>query len=73
MVNVTDKMIALFVGGILAAALIPVGLQQLSTGAVGLTNISGTGVNVDASVIALYGIISIAVIVAVVILFFKAI
>jgi len=62
MADLTDKMVGLFVGAILAGALIPTALQQLAGG-----NTSG----LDASVIALYGVISIAVIVAVVVVFFK--
>ncbi len=64
MASVSDKVVAIFVGAILAAALIPVSLQMLAT-----ANVSG----LDASTAALYGVISIAVIVAVVILFFKMI
>lgn len=61
---ITDKLVGVFVGAILAAALIPVALQQLAT-----ANLTG----LDASTIALFGVIAIAIIVAVVILFFKMI
>ena len=61
---VTDKLVAVFVGAILAAALIPVALQQLAS-----ANLTG----LDASTVALFGVIGIAIIVAVVILFFKMI
>lgn len=69
MADVSDKMIGIFVAAILTAALIPVAILQLANAT--LTNISGSGVNVDASVIALYGVLSIAVIVVIVVLFFK--
>lgn len=64
MAGITDKMIGIFIGAILAAALIPVALQNLAT-----ANTTG----LDTSVIALFGVISIAIIVAVVIVFFKMI
>lgn len=64
MADMTDKLIGLFVGAILAGALIPVALQQLAAG-----NTTG----LSASTIALYAVISIAVIVAVVIAFFKTV
>lgn len=69
--KIIDTLIGVFVGAILAAAMIPLALQQLS-GAV-LTNISGSGVNVPAAQIALFGVIAIAVIVVVVVMFFKLI
>ena len=68
---VTDKLVAIFVGAILAAALIPVALQQLAAAV--FINFSGESVNVPAEQIALYGVIAIAVIVVVVIIFFKLI
>lgn len=64
MVDITDKVISVFIGAILAAALIPVALQQLAT-----ANTTGF----DSATLALFGVISIAVIVAVVVLFFKMI
>ena len=64
MADMTDKMVGIFVGAILAAALIPVSLQMLAT-----ANTTG----LSTAVIALFGVISIAIIVAVVILFFKQI
>lgn len=64
MADMTDRMVSLFVGAILAAALIPVALQQLASG-----NLTG----LDPAVAALYGVIAIAIIVAVVVVFFKVI
>lgn len=71
MADVSDKMIALFVGAILTAALIPVAILQLGNAV--FTNISGSGTDAAAEVIALYGVIAIAVIVAIVVIFFKQI
>ena len=80
MVDMTDKMVAIFVGAILAAALIPVSLQMLAGGIVadnitkyGGYNWTGTDTIVNPAILALYGVISIAVIVVVVVLFFKQI
>lgn len=64
MADMTDKMVGIFIGAILAAALIPVALQSLAT-----ANTTG----LSSSVIALFGVVSIAIIVAVVIAFFKLI
>ena len=69
--KIINVLVGVFVGAILAAALIPVALQQLT--AADFTNVSGTGVDVDTSIVALYGVIGIAVIVVVVVLFFKLI
>ena len=69
--KIVDTLVGVFVGAILAAVLVPIALQQLA-GAV-LTNISGSGTDVPASQIALFGVIAIAVIVVVVVLFFKLI
>lgn len=60
--QVTDKVVGIFVAAILAAALIPVALQLLAT-----ANTTGF----DAATLALFGVLSIAVIVVVVVLFFK--
>lgn len=62
--RVIDTLVGVFVGAILAAALIPVALQSLAT-----ANLTG----LDASTVALFGVIGIAIIVVVVILFFKMI
>ncbi len=67
-----NKMVALFVGGILAAVLIPVALLQLAQ-AVFVDNSTGTPVIVDPTNVVLFSVISIAVVVVVVILFFKEI
>lgn len=71
--EITDKMVGIFVAAILTAALIPVAIQLVITGGASLINISGSGTNADPAVITLFGIISIAVIVAIVIMFFKII
>lgn len=80
MADMADKMIGIFIGAILAAALIPVALQGLAGGIVadnltkyGGYNWSGTDVIVNPGILALYGIISIAVIVVVVVMFFRQI
>ena len=62
--KIVDTLVGVFVGAILAAALIPVALQQLAT-----ANTSG----LDASTVALFGVIGIAIVVVVVVLFFKLI
>lgn len=69
MADVSDKMIGIFVAAILTAALIPVAILQLGNAV--FTNISGSGVNVNPAVVTLYGVIAIAVIVVIVVLFFK--
>jgi len=76
--NTTDKVTGIFVGAILAAALIPVGLQSIAGGITcvnqslyGGCNWTGTDTIATGSEFALYGVISIAVIVAVVVGFFK--
>ena len=62
--KIVNTLVGVFVGAILAAALIPVALQQLAT-----ANLSG----LDASTVALFGVIAIAIVVVVVVLFFKLI
>lgn len=62
--KIVDTLVGVFVGAILAAALIPVALQQLAT-----ANTTG----LDASTVALFGVIGIAIVVVVVVLFFKLI
>ena len=62
--KIINTLVGVFVGAILAAALIPVALQQLAT-----ANTSG----LDASTVALFGVIGIAIVVVVVVLFFKLI
>lgn len=69
--KIIDTLIGVFVGAILAAALIPIALQQL--GAASFINFSGASVDVPATQVALYGVIAIAVVVVVVILFFRLI
>lgn len=74
--DTTEKLIGIFIGAILAGALIPVALQQVAGGIVNNTTNSvmvwkGTNTVVTASELALYAVISIAIIVAVVIAFFK--
>ena len=69
--KIVNTLVGVFVGAILAAAMIPVALQQLA--AASFTNISGTGTDVPLAQVALYGVIAIAVIVVVVVLFFKLI
>ena len=66
-----DLLISISVGGIITAALIPVALQQLA--AADFTNVSGSGVDVDLSVSAMYGLIAIAVIVVTIVVFFNLI
>lgn len=69
--KILDTLIGVFVGGILAAVLIPIALQQLAAAV--FINFSGDGTNVPAEQIVLFGVIAIAVIVVVVLIFFKMI
>ncbi len=78
MVKISDKVVAIFVGAVLAAALIPVGLQLLAgqvvagnLSAYGGYNWSGTDTIINPTVLVLYSVISIAIIVTVVVVFFK--
>lgn len=73
--KIINTLVGVFVGAILAAALIPVALTQLATAnltgfSIGVPNESRS---VDPAVIALFAVIGIAVIVVVVITFFKLI
>ena len=69
-IEITDRLVGVFVGAILAAAMIPIALQQLAGAS--FLNLTPTGF-VPASQVALFGVISIAVIVVVVLVFFKLI
>lgn len=62
--SITTKMKTLFVGAVLAAAMIPVALQLLGT-----ANLSG----VDATVVSLFALISIGIVIAAALVFFDLI